>query len=564
MKLQRIHIQEYRVLNNFTLDLEQTNESDYEEDLLSSSDYTLDLLVGINGTGKSSLLHAIAEIFQYLERQELPKFGFEITYQTQSYPGGIFISNLEDKEQTPDNTLQPLLQGNRIRFHDKAKTQDAEIIEIAAFEISYLPPLIVALTSGRESGWLVETNDTYGTNTPDTSIQPMLTSNEPLLPDTLRNWYLSELPGKPVEERPKDIPVLESNFLFISADLIPLAVLCGLLSTNNGKKAVYIQQALDESKLKGLRGFSLKFRMISELLRAEQREVIEELGKFAHHTIQTGSDYLLVFVLTNGESTTPATSDQNTSSAQSIMETPIITAEQLPGLRGGGLGLFKALAHLKKPEGNRPPILSDIHLFLEGNRVVQPKEQASEKSPLHLFDWLSDGEQSFLGRLCLLALLGDDEALVLLDEPEVHFNDYWKRKLVHMIVQSLQTQDAAIPASSHVIMTTHSSITLSDVLKTNVWVLKREGDYTARAFPPNLQTLGTDPSDIIVAIFGAENAVGAQSVSFIVSEIKRITSSDAEEAEKIRKLQVLQKRVGPSYWRFLIRREIVALEGAVP
>ena len=41
-----------------------------------------------------------------------------------------------------------------------------------------------------------------------------------------------------------------------------------------------------------------------------------------------------------------------------------------------------------------------------------------------LYDWLSDGEQEFLGRMALFHLLADqDDALVILDEPETHFND---------------------------------------------------------------------------------------------------------------------------------------------
>jgi predicted ATPase len=41
-----------------------------------------------------------------------------------------------------------------------------------------------------------------------------------------------------------------------------------------------------------------------------------------------------------------------------------------------------------------------------------------------MFDELSDGEQVFLGRMALFYLMqGRDDALILLDEPESHFND---------------------------------------------------------------------------------------------------------------------------------------------
>jgi len=59
---------------------------------------------------------------------------------------------------------------------------------------------------------------------------------------------------------------------------------------------------------------------------------------------------------------------------------------------------------------------------------------------------LSDGERSFLGRLCLMPLLRDSEALVLLDEPEVHFkttgNDTWFSSSIH---RSHSRDDAYAP-----------------------------------------------------------------------------------------------------------------------
>ena len=75
-----------------------------------------------------------------------------------------------------------------------------------------------------------------------------------------------------------------------------------------------------------------------------------------------------------------------------------------------------------------------------------------------LYDWLSDGERMFLGRIALFYLLkGQDNALLILDEPETHFNDIWKRRLVDIL-------DGALgDLASDVIISTHSSIALTDV-----------------------------------------------------------------------------------------------------
>jgi len=535
MKLQYIYLKEYRVLRNFELNLTQAASATNDGDMLAlPEDYALDLLVGVNGTGKSSLLRALAEIFQRLRQYEKPGFGFALEYQTQAYPEGIFISNLIPNTHNIREPEQPL----RLRIGSDSKENEVDVIDS-----KYLPPWIVAFTSGNEQIWELSADITDESQATNSSTLQLPTSNDPML----RNWYLSELPGKPVEDLRPPATRIDSNFLFIKADFIPLVVLCGLLfdmQQNDSRERPQnrlLQQALQECKLKALRGFSLKFRMNRELLRTEDRVFIEALTNLAHHTIQTGSDYLLVFSL------------QDSDNPSRTPPPRTIRPEQLLNLRGGAIGLFRDLTYLQSPDNGDPPILREINLFLAGNRFVPKEGQKPQNSPLHLFDWLSDGEQSFLSRLCLLSLLADAEVLVLLDEPEVHFNDYWKGQLIRMIVLALQQQEK----HSHVFMTTHSSITLSDVSRRNIWILQREQDYTERAIPPNLRTLGTDPGDISVAIFGSENAVGSQSVQYIfqtINDAKRL-----DEAQQRTRLTQLLREVGPGYWRYLLRREIDAL-----
>ncbi|GLV59814.1 hypothetical protein KDH_66380 [Dictyobacter sp. S3.2.2.5] len=263
----------------------------------------------------------------------------------------------------------------------------------------------------------------------------------------------------------------------------------------------------------------------------------------ATYAVKQGNDVLLVFHLYD---------EHSRRLRQEIIQ-------QLVSLQGNALRFFRWLNQLTIPHDGKEAILSEVNLFLERDyRTDEEREEKTllppERAPLHMLEWFSDGEVSFLGRLCALSLLRENEALILLDEPEVHFNDYWKRQLVSMLNKFLQDQ------YSHVIMTTHSSITLSDVYNTNIWVMKRNGIFTEYAAPPNLRTLGTDPSDIIVHIFGAESATGAQSISYIQGEIRRIRLLTTTTQEKIEQLQRLQQNVGPGPLRFLIRREIYALE----
>jgi hypothetical protein len=364
-------------------------------------------------------------------------------------------------------------------------------------------------------------------------------------------------------------------------------VLCGLLaerleaSIQEQQSESFLRQALKACKITDLRGFSLKFRVnldFNDTYLTDDAAFIRALGLLAQQTIQTGSDYLLVFALETREEEAArkaaATREEKSPDRQAPHTVDLAKLRQLSGT---WISFLRRLTQFQQNGNGASPVLRKVNLFFEENRADTKKQ---EKSPLHLFDWLSDGEQSFLGRLCLFALPAEkrrpptstgeepphvpgteetpmtEETLVLLDEPEVHFNDYWKRQLVRIIVQAIRE------TPSHVLMTTHSSITLSDVAHQYIWVLQRKNDYTTGALPPNVRTLGTDPSDILVDVFGAENAVGAHSVEQILRGIAETRQLGAnQDNERRRQLEALQRKVGPGYWRYIIRKELDSIGG---
>jgi ABC-type lipoprotein export system ATPase subunit len=536
MKLHSVRIADYRVLRNFQLEFEDAPEG---------QTYALDLIVGVNGTGKSTLLRALAAIFRYLERKEMPPFAFEVIYQLRDGSEVTTLSNLKEKlfEQVEDGLL-------RVSYGlPQNQPSPDKPVAVERLESSELPPLVVAFTTGSEREWALDDTELP---VPTNERHKPPNSDDSQFKEQLTEWYLRELPGEPVDEMLEEGETTTTNmFLFITAEQMPLVILCGMLndmkdafsssSSVNAFSWRRLQKAMEEPRIKLLRSFSLKFRMNRDILAPEDQRFTDELRQLAHHTVQTGSDYLLVFDLVKAQPERPGEEIFDKGVGQLIERIGIIE-------------LFKRLARLAKPGGRLDPILRDVDLFLE---MGQAQQRSDERPPLHLLKWLSDGEQSFLGRLCLISFLGESEALILLDEPEVHFNDKWKRQLVFMLNQSLKEQ------RSHVLMTTHSSITLSDVQNTSIRVLQRNNGYTSNAIPPNLRTLGADPSDIMVSVFGAENAAGAQSVQYIkdsIDFIKERTSSLEDKRAKIAELEKLLSEVGPGYWRFLIRREIHALE----
>nr|WP_277620406.1 AAA family ATPase [Rippkaea orientalis] len=169
-----------------------------------------------------------------------------------------------------------------------------------------------------------------------------------------------------------------------------------------------------------------------------------------------------------------------------------------------------------------------------------------------MLDWLSDGEKSFLGRMCLLTLLETDEALILLDEPEVHFNDFWKRQIVNLIDINLKNRQ------SHILISTHSSITLTDVPKENIMVLDRNGNYTNKSLKPSMNTFAADPSDIMVHVFGSPYPSGELSINRLENELENKFNRSPQERKET--LENLKDVVASGYWRFVIRQELQTLK----
>jgi hypothetical protein len=118
----------------------------------------------------------------------------------------------------------------------------------------------------------------------------------------------------------------------------------------------------------------------------------------------------------------------------------------------------------------------------------------------------------FLGRMALFYLLWDsDNALALLDEPETHFNDYWKREIIDILDKSLGER------SSDVVLTTHSSIALTDAFDREITLLRRdpENHRNIIAKQPLPPTFGASPTEVLRDIFEGPRTVGQRSAEFL-------------------------------------------------
>lgn len=201
------------------------------------------------------------------------------------------------------------------------------------------------------------------------------------------------------------------------------------------------------------------------------------------------------------------------------------------------LEVFSRLARWKK-EG----LLNDVSLIF---RRRDPERNDSDKGGYLLtYESLSDGERVFLGRMALFYLLANtDNALILLDEPETHFNDVWKREIVSIIDSSLSNN------ATDVMIATHSSIALSDVFKWEIELLRKNLQTgETKAVEPGISTFGADPGEILVQVFGANDSIGQRSLS----KLNELLEKDWQSND-IGRLETLIRAVGFGYYRSELR-----------
>jgi ABC-type cobalamin/Fe3+-siderophores transport system ATPase subunit len=195
-------------------------------------------------------------------------------------------------------------------------------------------------------------------------------------------------------------------------------------------------------------------------------------------------------------------------------------------------------------ECNQVGLFEDIQIRLR--RAPVPSDvnmtEADDIGVLR-YEELSDGEQMVLGRMALFHLLqGQQDALLLLDEPETHFNDKWKREIVDII------DDAIGHTSNDVLISTHSAIVLSDVFNNEIVMVKKsaQGSTARNVDEP---TFGTDPSALMMTVFDAEDSIGKRAQEFIEGKLRQATGTQAEIVD----LERLIARMGSGFYRSELR-----------
>lgn len=500
-------------------------------------------LAGLNGTGKSTLLRFLAAIFAALDEgyqrdhPENPAYGvpFRLRYRLR------------------DNTVEiRAAGGGRARLEFRINGVRYEGMPGGD---QILPEALLIYTSGDIGLWraLLYGRTRYATEgdgeLPDALVFDEEDGAELEVSDVSQEETLSTasgmVPGDELiqshgwlslgdtEEVGADEGSVFSRITLIETAHLPLAFLVACLAQvaeqeQNLSLGPDFRTVMKHVRLDRLVSFSLRLSYNPDRLSEAQRRRLRRLAAGATVTLNLSGTWLWVYDIDDlREGQGPAT-------------------RLMPDLAlnpGQPYQLFQDLIRLHEdsvraaqlPLENRPLEL------LEVNQVVNKPTQydGEHRDQLLLFTDLSDGEQAYLTRIALIHLLGKRESLFLLDEPETHFNDDWKRNLVDQIERTLDGSE------SQVILTTHASIVLTDAYPEEVILLNEDGQQSVPL------TFAAEQNELLRSVFGADRSVGRRAIDRVNALIQDGTVDE---------LHNLLDQVGPGYFRYKI---IEALERRV-
>lgn len=576
MRLRYLHLQNYPPISNIKVCF--ASGSPLERDC------AIRFVVGVNGSGKSNLLRAVAEVFLALADLSLPAFPVSLVYElgvrgrSNHYtfvvdcPGGKGKAAiwLAERWYFPDDTqgesfsatvsrLREFGQADHFRTHipQGAWPQQPGIA---------MPKSVLAYTTGDLRPWRSVWNRNQ-------RAEGVLDSNDDVQSDERpAGWTVAQenalqaarqADGE-TRRQPQNANSSETdNFrrpVLLDATLLKCALLAVALPqafktpTSDSEELIAILRDDKPNPLQKLLGRGGWHHLVSVAFRSRMQadQWDQKLRETAHDWWLCASEVVaephpveprrtLWFDLKGPFN---AQSMSFLSPARDELQTCASQGEALWALLGGARDASSFELFTRLLELNQAGLFDDVLLRLR--RAPAPTEGA-ESNPADIgilrYEELSDGEQMVLGRMALFHLLqGQQDALLLLDEPETHFNDKWKREIVDII------DDAIGRTCNDVLISTHSAIVLSDVFNNEiVMVQKTEQGSNVRSVDE--PTFATDPSALMMTVFGAEDSIGKRAQEFIEGKLRQATGTQAEIAD----LERLIARMGSGFYRSELR-----------
>lgn len=448
MRITSLHIDEYKLLKDFDI---QFNKE-------------ISILIGVNGSGKSTILECIAQIFSDAFLKEKAKFGFRLTYELrlEEILGQTTMTSEFKTEYLKVEILGQKDSYLTFKINDSI-IKESEIIRRYGYFEKILPSNIVIYYSG--------------------------------LAEIMKKICLPHLVRLAEGYRKGNINIYRPFFYF-EPDLFNL-ILVSLLSYEYGDIPNFLSE---RAKIKGV-----------QRIRINLKKPAWGKGKAdnwwgAQGEVKVFFDYL------NSIGLPLEIEKNNTSSGNVVIENWQNDALIIHII--GQQKLFEIREHFVE-EKTLFTILNT--LFIEGFEpevsftFIQDDDEGS-----NLFNVLSEGEQQSIIIRGLVELVNNENTLFLFDEPDTYLHPSWQRNFIEDISQ-LATVDGL--TTSQFLITTHSPQLLGNADPTNCDVQIIEEGEIVKITPKHY---GRDIGSILYEMMGVEsrNKNVAKSLSTLFNHIE--------------------------------------------
>lgn len=542
MKLIKLKIEEpFRSLKeNFELNF---RDSEINESLSSFHPFCF---AGLNGSGKSNVLEALSNIFYHLECiiNDYPLFA----YSPEESKPDVFELEYFIASDTESKEIESL--NHIIIKKEKSKIPQISIngdnfIEISkSFGSSYMPDLVVAYSSGENE-----------------------TISLPYVKMKLFQYdqYIKDLARGDIEfQKPK------SSLLYIDYEMSQAVLLTILLFFDfydqEGKSVLSILD--EELKVSGIEQFSINIHNHWQKLIGDYKEdeliEMKTVINLSKSEKEKNSKLYIGRIVDNLQASIDSLKDCATSSyeKEDYFSLDFLVDENTTSLIRKKFdndaykffSIFQILHALnerveeneyKEEVYNSKGFYTDYkrpeysQFFYFTNYKIKKKDK--EKIESLLLRELSDGEQQFLHTLGICLMLQKKRTLLLLDEPETHFNPEWRSKFIDTLRKTLQAGNDNFLLKD-IILTSHSPFIISDCFPDKVIVFTKGEQPNI----PEFNTFGTSIGVITSKIFNSNQTIGNYSNDEIQKFEKFFEERSYNEA-----LQILNSKIGDSVEKLL-------------
>ncbi|RYZ92260.1 MAG: hypothetical protein EOP06_04745 [Proteobacteria bacterium] len=456
-------------------------------------------LVGLNGSGKSNLIEVLSEVFCGLELTRLPwkaisgpnrknKLDYELEYSIKYDPEGAEV--IVHIEKSPEKDAVFTIQNG-----------DKEPILIGGLdELSYLPTRVIGYSSGLN----------------ETISLPFLRT---------QSFYSDEVLNRAKREaqlKKEIVDYIDTRMLFCSYESNALVLVANYLFPDDKKLAPFKKNLNIDS----LSSFKAHYK--PSYKNNNNVELTKELEFYRDALLSATSDHKpgpkgkgVVLSYRSDDGSFDRLREAFGDRKRFFEATYKLSLLNSLEMEGPDKKFFQR-KDIREGQLDRPPTVSrskrifdvdSIKLMLLGQ--AEPIDYAG----------LSDGEHQFIQVYGSAILFDEPGCLFLLDEPETHFNPFWRREFVEL----LNEEPGSI--NQEFVISTHSPFVVSGCHGKHVFKFSRVGNKSS-AVQTDFETYGASYDFLLQRLFGLDSLVAELPAEQLKTIIETGTLSDLRAAAR--------------------------------